>query len=122
MMSFKILLFVGFGGFFGAILRFVITQLSFKILPMGFGTLIVNVLGSFFIGLIMSYSSKFNFDENLRVLLISGFLGSLTTFSTFAYENIIFLEQNKIGMFCINSLTNFVLSIFVCYLGFLVFK
>ncbi|PSM53286.1 putative fluoride ion transporter [Campylobacter blaseri] len=121
-MSFKILLFVGFGGFFGAILRFVISQISLKILPMGFATLMVNILGSFLMGLILSYSSKISISVEFKMLITAGFLGALTTFSTFAYENIVFLEQGKIATFFLNIATNVCLSILACYVGVLIFK
>jgi CrcB protein len=75
------------------------------------GTLAVNILGAFCIGLIMEFSMRSTLiSPNLRVGLTIGFLGGLTTFSTFSYETFRLLED---GEFLIAS-TNVLLSVMVC--------
>ena len=81
-----------FGGALGATARFTISQFIDKHFTTQFpvGIFIVNIIGCFFIGLIMSLlQNKFLLNEVFRFFLVIGFLGSLTTFSTFAFSNLI---------------------------------
>lgn len=82
-----LLIFVGGG--FGSICRYLVSQLisqSFDHYP--FGTLTVNLIGSFLIGLLVGLSEKFYTHQNWHFLLVTGFCGGFTTFSTFSYENL----------------------------------
>jgi CrcB protein len=85
----KSLVIVGFGGFLGAVSRYAINIFMIKIVSSSFpwSTLLVNVLGSFLMGaLVESFSQKINFSHELKLLLVVGFLGSFTTFSTFSLD------------------------------------
>lgn len=114
-MSFKLLLLVGCGGFLGAILRFLISAFCFKFMPLNFpyGTLIVNLMGGFLIG----YFTKMGLNLELKSFLITGFLGALTTFSTFTIENISFLQNGKFFLCFLNVSLSLVLSFGACYLA-----
>ena len=112
-------LWIGIGGFIGAVLRFLISgvmQSKAAVFPLG--TLGVNIIGSFLMGFIM-YSSEFGglFSEETRVFLTIGILGSFTTMSAFSYESFKLLEQNELLLLCINVVGTVLLTIFAIYLG-----
>lgn len=78
------------GGGLGSICRYLaskfISQTFESHYP--FGTLIVNLLGSFLIGLLIGLIEKYNAHQNWRFLLVTGFCGGFTTFSAFSHENL----------------------------------
>ena len=98
------------GGGLGALTRYTLGSQIDKSLNLSFpiGIFCVNLIGCFFIGLLVSlFENKFIFSENLKIFLIIGFLGSLTTFSTFAFDNYNFLTQKNIILLFTNIfLTN----------------
>lgn len=93
----RLALYVGFGGMIGSILRFLISQWMLKSTPgiAPTGTLIVNIIGSFLLGLLFHFIGKM--DRSYYVLLTSGFCGGFTTFSTFSVENIDLLLTDNVG-------------------------
>ena len=99
------------GGAFGALTRYTIGTQIDKNLNINFpiGIFIVNLVGCFFIGFIISLlENKLLLSENIKIFLIIGFLGSLTTFSTFALDNYNFLNQKNLYLLFLNLfLTNF---------------
>lgn len=90
---------VGIGGFIGAVCRFVVTGFVQKRFPAftPAGTLAVNVLGCLLIGGLMALVvlRPNDFHPTLRLFLITGILGSLTTFSTFGYETVELLREER---------------------------
>ena len=80
---------IGLGGFLGSIARAYTVHFTNKYIPLEFplGILLVNLLGSFIIGLLFAYFSHYTVSENLKAFLTTGFLGGLTTYSTFAIES-----------------------------------
>ncbi|RWX78340.1 fluoride efflux transporter CrcB [Neorhizobium lilium] len=92
---FNILL-VAIGGAFGSVLRYLAGVLTLRWFGPAFpwGTLAVNVVGSFAIGLLTEMiARKFNASTELRVLLVAGILGGFTTFSSFSLDTMVLLER-----------------------------
>lgn len=86
---------VGIGGMLGALSRFLlstwITSKASSRFP--FATWIINISGSFCLGILAAYHLKNTIPEWTWLLLGTGFLGAFTTFSTFAYETILLLKK-----------------------------
>lgn len=92
------ILIIGIGGFFGAITRYGVAvwigQRWGRSFPLG--TFIINVSGSFLIGLLMTLmTEKIIENPQWRLLLVVGFLGAYTTFSTFEYETGALLKDGE---------------------------
>lgn len=115
------LLYVGIGGFIGALLRYTISMQSSKFLGTTFpyGTLIANIIGGILIGIVMEVGLTSQvISPNLRLFLTSGVIGSLTVFSTFSYETITLFND---GSYVLASLNAF-LNLFLSFLGVIVGK
>ncbi|MBW9055783.1 fluoride efflux transporter CrcB [Rhizobium mesosinicum] len=92
-------LLVAVGGAIGSLLRYYVGLGSLRLMGPGFpwGTLIVNVVGSFIIGVFAEMiMRRFNASAELRLLLITGFLGGFTTFSAFSLDTILLFERGEI--------------------------
>lgn len=114
------LLAVGFGGFLGTILRYLISlkmNESFSESSIPYGTLGVNVVGSFLIGIISELSAYSNMDPTLKIFLTTGILGGLTTFSTMSYETISLLTVGEYQFALLNVLLNIIFGLSAAYLG-----
>jgi fluoride exporter len=121
---YKILL-VGLGGFTGSIARYLSTrsidQMVNTIFP--YGTLAVNVVGSFILGIIYGWIVQKGGDgENTRLLLITGFCGGFTTFSAFAFENLNLIDQKMTGMSLLYIISSVVAGILAVAIGAMIGK
>lgn len=119
----KILLLAA-GGSLGTILRYLVYQFADKYLNphIPWGTLLVNLIGSFLIGLAWGSMEKLALTPALRFFLIIGVLGSFTTFSAFAYDSFYLFNQGQVRWMLINLLLNNVLGLLLCGIGFYVIK
>ena len=114
------ILWVATGGAFGASLRFLTSNFLKYLFPnFPLGTFFVNIIGSFMIGILMSYLQNKYLSENfIKYFLIIGALGSFTTFSTFFYEVIDLFNNKKV----FTSLFYVIISLTTClmfaYLGY----
>ena len=93
----------------GANLRYVLSRVAMKefgpVFP--YGTLIINILGSFIVGLFVTWTTeRVMVDPRWRLLVVVGFCGSFTTFSSYAYEAMTFFEQGQWGLMLTNILSN----------------
>ena len=113
------MLWVGIGGVFGAILRFLlarwITSKTSASFP--FGTWIINISGSFVLGLLAALHMGHVVSDWLWLLVGTGFLGAYTTFSTFGYETIQFLEKKEGKKAAIYVSTSVILGVFFAWIG-----
>ncbi len=113
------ILYIGLGGFLGAIMRFLISRFAgnyFSSFPLG--TLIVNVTGSLLLGFIV-YSVSFgkNISPEFRDFMTIGFIGAFTTMSTFAYESFRLAELSEFMYLFFNLFLNVFLCLLAVYVG-----
>ena len=111
-MLFKDLLWVGIGGALGSISRYFGQRLLSQLFPQSFpvGTITVNILGCFLIGILYGLSNKYEyFTPEFRLLMMTGFCGGFTTFSAFTLEGMQLLNQQRFLIFTLY----FVLSVFI---------
>ncbi len=103
---------VGLGGCIGAIARFSLSGLMQARFPnyTASGTLLVNVLGCLCFGIIMVLIRHHNVNETTQAFLLTGILGSLTTFSTFSYETLEYVAEDNMRLAVLNTLGNLVLG------------
>ena len=109
---------IGVFGAFGAILRYFFhTKLNVGGFPMG--TLAVNVIGSFLAGSLLGGREVFMqwLSPSMTLAIGFGFLGALTTFSTFSVESIRYFEAGNFNMVAANVAGNVLLSLAFCYIG-----
>ena len=93
----------------GANLRYVLSRLAIRefgpIFPCG--TLIINILGSFIVGLFVIWTTeRVLMDPRWRLLVVIGFCGSFTTFSSYAFETMSFFERGQWGLMLANIFSN----------------
>jgi CrcB protein len=117
-----ILVFIGGG--FGSVARFFIGKyLNTPGNHIPYGTLLVNILGSLLIGIILGYLSKTsNMSQSQSLLLASGFCGGFTTFSTFAYENQLFIKNGDFNNLLIYTFTSLFIGVAAVFAGLYISK
>lgn len=106
------LIYVGIGGFFGANARYVLSLwvddvLALRWAPFLYGTLLVNVIGSFGLALFgVWFSARAGMSPQLRLLIGAGFFGAFTTFSTFANDSVSLARDSETALAILNLLLN----------------
>ena len=120
----KSILLVFLGGGFGSVLRYLIGKyLNNSENGIPYGTFLANILGSLFIGLILGYAAKNDsLTQNQTLLLATGFCGGFTTFSTFAYENHIFLKSGDFLSFSMYTIVSFAIGFLAVFFGIYLIK
>jgi len=98
----------------GANLRYFLTRLAAKdfgpVFP--YGTLLINIVGSFIVGFFVIWTTeRVLIDPRWRLLVVVGFSGSFTTFSSYAYESMAYFEHGQWGLMAANILSNNVLCL-----------
>lgn len=121
----KSLLIAGFGGFVGTVFRFLISryiQINYiSVFP--WGTFLVNILGSLLIGIIFGLSEKGNLlTPEWRIFLTVGICGGFTTFSTFANDAFILLQNREWIRFAVYPTFSFFLGLSAVFIGRAIIK
>lgn len=80
------------------------------------GTLLVNLVGGFLIGMALEWFGR-QPNEVLKLLLVTGFLGGLTTFSAFSGESLALLRHGELGMAAAHTLSHVLGALFAAWLG-----
>jgi fluoride exporter len=114
---------VGIGGFVGAISRFQITlwlsgwstQRFGRVYP--FGTFAVNIAGCLLIGILMALAVDKKLPEFWQKALVTGCLGSLTTFSTFSYETVGLIRDDRPGLAALYVVANLAIGLVAVVIG-----
>lgn len=121
----KQILLVGLGGGLGSVLRFLTSVLMNKyntsLFPLA--TFSVNILGCFLIGLFLGFFGQ-NIQENqsLKLLFITGFCGGYTTFSAFASENFILLQNQNYWTAISYTIASILVGLLAVWIGFVISK
>ena len=121
----KLYLIVAFGSGLGGVLRYFISDFvqrsSTSLFP--YGTLAVNIIGSFIIGLVLFYFDSLKLiSSEMRLFLTIGLCGGLTTFSTFSYETVKLFQDSEFLLAGANILLNVILTIIAVYLAYILSK
>lgn len=117
-------LFVGLGGFIGAVARYLISLIPIKNTnPFPINTLIINIIGAFAIGFIAYAASKNqSIDSRLLLFLKVGICGGFTTFSTFSLETARLIKDGSIGLALIYVLVSVIFGVAGAMLPQLILK
>lgn len=120
----KQLLLVFIGGGFGSALRYIIGKYMNSVeTGIPWGTFTANILGSLIIGVILGLAAKNDtLSSNQTLLLATGFCGGFTTFSTFAYENHVFLKSGDFTNFALYTVGSFIVAFLAVFAGLFVAK
>ncbi len=109
-------LWVSLGAAVGGGLRYWLSNFTYKFVPATFpyGTLVVNVIGSFILGMVMlHFDQKELISPGLRLFIAVGFCGGFTTFSSFSLETFNLLRDSQLAL----GLLNILLNVLVCLIG-----
>ncbi|TMI96548.1 MAG: fluoride efflux transporter CrcB [Bacteroidetes bacterium] len=121
----KNFLIVGLGGAAGSILRYAVQRFFQVQNTSAFptGTLLVNIAGCFLIGILWSIVSRsLTWNEEMKLLLMTGFCGGFTTFSAFTLEGIGLLKENKAALFLIYFTASVVGGLVATFIGIRIAK
>lgn len=111
------LIYVGAGALAGALLRYGITGKPLFLGSLPIPVLIVNILGSFILGISMAMVQQLGLDQRVVLFMGIGFCGSLTTMSSFAFETTNLFDAGRLLIGALNIILNVGLSIIAIILG-----
>ncbi|MBB6611003.1 fluoride efflux transporter CrcB [Pontibacter sp. Tf4] len=115
----KILLAIGAGSFIGGVGRYLLSQLiqSKSLTQFPVGTLVVNIVGCFLIGVVFGLFAKGTLSDEWRFFLVTGVLGGFTTFSAFSGETISLLQGGQYWPAIIYVLASVLLGLLSTFIG-----
>ncbi len=113
------------GGGIGAVARYWMQGIMYRFMSgvLPYGTIAVNVLGCFMIGLLMTgMEERFMVNPSLRIFITIGILGGFTTFSSFSFETIALFQDGEIFFGMLNVLASVVICLSATYVGVFIGK
>jgi len=120
----KLLLAIGLGSFLGGILRYLLAQFIqtkvSSIFPLG--TLSVNIIGCFAIGVVFALADKGNISKDWQIFLATGVLGGFTTYSAFSNETFGLLRDGQFWYAFAYIAASILLGLLATYLGYFILK
>ncbi|MCB0504072.1 MAG: fluoride efflux transporter CrcB [Cyclobacteriaceae bacterium] len=121
----RTLIFIGIGGMIGSIARYLTGQFFTRFFsdPLPVGTLVVNIAGTFLIGIIIGMGERFRwFTEPWHFFLAVGFCGSFTTYSTFAFENYTLIKQGHYTALLLYVIISLIAGVLLAWGGYVLSK
>ena len=120
----KLILFIGTGSFIGGISRYLLSLLiqTKTTSPFPLYTLIVNIIGCFFIGIVIGFFDKGQLSHEWKLFLATGILGGFTTFSAFSSETIVLFKEGYTGYALFYIAASVVLGLLATYCAYLLIK
>ena len=120
----RILLLIGTGSFIGGVLRYLLSQfIQTKFLSaFPFGTLGVNILGCFAIGIVFALSEKTNMSPEMRLFLATGICGGFTTFSAFSNETFSLMRDGQLFYASAYITSSILFGLFATFIGYSLLK
>lgn len=115
------LLLVAAGGMIGSVLRYLVAML-FRNQTFPYATLLVNVAGSFLIGIVAGLFLKNSISPEVRLFAATGVCGGFTTFSALSVECLQLINDHKYGVALLYVVISFTLGIFAAFCGWLLTK
>jgi len=116
---------IAIGGALGSISRYGCQKWIYQLYahPFPFGTFVVNVAGSFLVGLFFALSEKGDLlSAEWRIFLTAGFCGGFTTFSAFSYETLILFKNGEFAYALLYVLASVIVGLLAVWLGFILIK
>lgn len=115
----RVLAWIAFGGILGSLARFLVSYLWNPAPVGGFptGTLVINVLGCLLIGMVVPVLAGHPREEHLRPFIVTGMLGGFTTFSAFALETGVMLDEGEFGLAGVYIVVTLLLGLLAVPLG-----
>lgn len=110
---------VAIGAAFGAWVRWQLSLWLASAYWLVWGTLVANAIGGFLVGMVLAITQHYpNFPPMLRLLIATGFLGGLTTFSTFSAETFVLLQKAQYFLASLQIVVHVFISVFLTCVGF----